>query len=164
MYKKLLIALLICLVGLSCYQYIFGRNELFYSKKYNLFVYTKLYTDSIRMIKIGKSLLSIDNVITCYRVDSSPIFSFIILKDSVLLYDEGNNIISITEKSLNIKKIRYIPTDSVFIANKKIYISYAYEDSTNIKRFPYDIIIEANLSPAIYDREHKKIIHFTRLF
>ena len=162
MYKKLLIALLICLVGLSCYQYIFGRNELFYSKKYNLFVYTKLYTDSIRMIKIGKSLLSIDNVITCYRVDSSPIFSFIILKDSVLLYDEGDNIISITEKSLKIKKIRYIPTDSVFIANKKIYISY--EDSTKIKRFPCDIIIEANLSPAIYDREHKKIIHFTRLF
>lgn len=52
----------------------------------------------------------------------------------------------------------------MFIANKKIYISYAYEDSTNIKRFPCDIIIEANLSPAIYDREHKKIIHFTRLF
>ena len=68
------------------------------------------------------------------------------------------------KKSLKIKKIRYIPTDSVFIANKKIYISYAYEDSTNIKRFPCDIIIEANLSPAIYDREHKKIIHFTRLF
>lgn len=124
MYKKLLIGLLICLVGLSCYQYVFGRNELFYSKKYNLFIYTKLYTDSIRMIKIGKSLLSIDNVITCYRVDSSPIFSFIIQKDSVFLYDKGDNIISITEKSLKIKKIRYIPTDSVFIANKNIYISY----------------------------------------
>lgn len=164
MYKKLLIALLICLVGLSCYQYIFGRNELFYSKKYNLFIYTKLYTDSIRMIKIGKSLLSIDNVITCYRVDSSPIFSFIIQKDSVFLYDKGNNIISISEKSLKIKKIKYIPTDSVFIANKNVYISYAYEDSTNIKRFPCDIIIEANLSPAIYDREHKKVIYFTRLF
>ena len=141
-----------------------GNHKLYFSKKYNIYLLTGEINDSIGKIQIGKSLFHIDNEIKFFHAGDLPAFRFIPVRDTIYIYDKDKNVISFSGKSLRVKKIEYIPTDSAFIDGEEHYFNYMYVDSTSLKKNNLNVWIESNLFPNSFYGEEKAYNVFFRYY
>ena len=129
------------LLGL-CQNCLTNKDRVYYDKYFNVYISLKQGTTRQRIacdvIRIGKSLSSMDSKILFTHVGETSSFEIIPKNDTVYIYDSGNWIEGTSNGSLILKKVNWCPRDSdkVMIDNKWEYINYHYEDSAALKSTP----------------------------
>lgn len=116
-----------------------SRIRVYYDKYFHMYIYLdrRIGSDEIR---IGKSLLKMDNIIVFTHRGDTPSFKIIPQNDTVYIYDEDDWIEETSNGSLILKKVNWCPKDSAFIEGKWWPMNYYFEDSTALLSTPKRIV------------------------
>ena len=137
------------------------RIRVYYDKFFHMYIYldARIGSDEIR---IGKSMLNMDNIILFTHRGDSPTFKIIPQNDTVYIYDVENLTEEISNGSLSLQKVNWCPKDSdkVMIDNKWYYINYHFEDSTALLSTPKRIVFysEWDVTPYLWNGNYAEEI------
>ena len=165
-YSIILLFFITFLFGLCQSCLLSDKDRIYYDKYFNVYISLKQGTTRQRIacdvIRIGKSLSSMDSKIMFTHVGDTPSFKIIPKNDTVYIYDAGNWIVGTSNGSLILQKVKWCPKDSVVavVDNKREYIHYHYEDSTALLSTPKRLVflIEWQVKPYLWNGSYAEEI------
>ncbi len=138
------------------FQIFFGQCRLYYDDGYQLYIYSEYNThsDGTGKMRIGKSLLDMDNVIKCKVGTWQTDLQIIPQNDTLFIYDTYNQVLETSFKSIPISKVKGIPVDTFVTTNNIGYVyGFSEKDSILIKKNPRVIAIDISFEPLFYDND-----------
>ena len=142
-----------------------SRIRVYYDKYFHMYIYLdrRIGSDEIR---IGKSLLKMDNIIVFTHRGDTPSFKIIPQNDTVYIYDEDDWIEETSNGSLILKKVNWCPKDSakVMIDNKRVYVNCHFEDSAALQSTPKRIVFVCEWDVTPYLRNGRYLEEIERIY